>query len=176
MAPPAENDASHAAPPSTAGTLSSNEPTLAERTELALAEGHDADIPSNIGYVLDESGEKRRRQSISAQRRASLQHRTSTSSAVAPAGGEDQDATEADPEKGVSDGEVADENIVWWDGPDDPENPANWPSWKKVVMCGFVSGFTFITPLASCKFSRSSFSFQRTFLFAGLAIVHPPHQ
>ncbi|PKS09902.1 hypothetical protein jhhlp_004525 [Lomentospora prolificans] len=132
------------AKPSTSDTISSNEPTLAEKTELAAAEGHDADIPSNIGYVLDERGEKQRRESISRQRRASL--------AAASTAAQEADA-EKEAGAAPEDGEVADENVVWWDGPDDPENPFNWPSWKKVAMCGFVSGFTFITPLASSMFA-----------------------
>lgn len=44
-----------------------------------------------------------------------------------------------------------DDNVVWWDGPDDPENPYNWPTWRKSVNCGLVSAMTFISPLASCK-------------------------
>lgn len=44
-----------------------------------------------------------------------------------------QDETELDP------------NIVDWDGPDDPENPMNWPTWRKLVSVGIVSAITFIT-------------------------------
>lgn len=131
-------------PPSTSSTLSSNEPTLAEKTELAVAEGHDADIPSNIGYVLDEDGEKQRRASIAARSARST-------AAAAPAATTEEGDAEKD--AGAAEGEVVDENIVWWDGPDDPENPLNWPRWKKIAMCGFVSGFTFITPLASSMFA-----------------------
>lgn len=29
-----------------------------------------------------------------------------------------------------------DPNAVYWDGPDDPENPMNWPQWKKNVAIG----------------------------------------
>lgn len=29
-----------------------------------------------------------------------------------------------------------DPNVVYWDGPDDPENPMNWPQWKKNVAIG----------------------------------------
>src|SRR5688572_15979137 len=47
--------------------------------EQAIAEGHDADIPSGIGYVLDEAGETRRRQSIADQRRPSLAKKPSLS-------------------------------------------------------------------------------------------------
>lgn len=44
-----------------------------------------------------------------------------------------QDETEIDP------------NIVDWDGPDDPQNPMNWPTWRKLVSVGIVSAITFIT-------------------------------
>ncbi|RPA94396.1 benomyl/methotrexate resistance protein [Choiromyces venosus 120613-1] len=44
-------------------------------------------------------------------------------------------------------------DIVDWDGPDDPENPMNWPRWRKVVAVGIVSGITFVTPLASSMFA-----------------------
>ncbi|KAL4880369.1 major facilitator superfamily domain-containing protein [Aspergillus karnatakaensis] len=37
--------------------------------------------------------------------------------------------------------------VVWWDSPDDPENPYNWQTWKKVLNCGAISAMTFITPL-----------------------------
>lgn len=50
-------------------------------------------------------------------------------------------------------GEVDDPNIVDWDGDDDPENPYNWPSWRKVVNCAIISFLTFVTPLASSIFA-----------------------
>ncbi|OTA01595.1 hypothetical protein A9Z42_0019320 [Trichoderma parareesei] len=46
-----------------------------------------------------------------------------------------------------------DENLVWWDGDDDPENPYNWPSWKKVLNSALISALSFITPLASSMFA-----------------------
>ncbi len=46
-----------------------------------------------------------------------------------------------------------DPNTVWWDGDDDPENPYNWPSWRKVVNCSLISALTFLTPLASSIFA-----------------------
>lgn len=36
----------------------------------------------------------------------------------------------------------ADPNIVDWDGPDDPENPLNWPSAKRNLHIALVSVFT----------------------------------
>ncbi|KAM0245868.1 hypothetical protein ACHAQJ_010426 [Trichoderma viride] len=46
-----------------------------------------------------------------------------------------------------------DENIVWWDGDDDAENPYNWPTWRKVLNTVLISCLTFITPLASSMFA-----------------------
>lgn len=38
---------------------------------------------------------------------------------------------------------------VTWNGPDDPENPKNWPMRKKWVATLVVSAFTFISPVSS---------------------------
>lgn len=50
-------------------------------------------------------------------------------------------------------GSTYDPNIVDWDGDDDPENPYNWPTWRKVVNCIIISLLTFVTPLASSIFA-----------------------
>lgn len=64
-----------------------------------------------------------------------------------------------DPEKGLSrkehgdgDGDVAvtvadtaDPNIVDWDGPDDPENPLNWPArkkWTHIILLATITTLT----------------------------------
>ena len=41
--------------------------------------------------------------------------------------------------------EQDDPNIVFWDGPDDPENPMNWPERKKWINIGVLSFLTVIT-------------------------------
>ncbi|KAK4540600.1 hypothetical protein LTR36_009030 [Oleoguttula mirabilis] len=40
-------------------------------------------------------------------------------------------------------------NLVTWDGPDDPDNPKNWPKSKKWAATITVSLFTFISPVSS---------------------------
>ncbi|KAJ6166523.1 MFS general substrate transporter [Penicillium chermesinum] len=39
--------------------------------------------------------------------------------------------------------------FVDWEGPNDPQNPFNWPTWRKTVQIGLMTFNTFITPLAS---------------------------
>ena len=143
--------------PPAAGAGRDAEKELERELRQAVDEGHDADIPSAAGYVLDEPGELKRRRSIAAQR---LAHERGPNGAAADdvesAAGLDKEAGGADAPG--DDGQTSDDeaNVVWWDGPDDQENPYNWPTWKKVVHCGLISALTFITPLASCKTARSA--------------------
>ncbi|CAG9943078.1 unnamed protein product [Clonostachys rosea f. rosea IK726] len=54
----------------------------------------------------------------------------------------------------VSEGDVTDDpNIVSWDGDNDPANPYNWKSWRKVVNCILISALSFLTPLGSSMFA-----------------------
>ncbi|GKT87573.1 major facilitator superfamily protein [Colletotrichum tofieldiae] len=46
-----------------------------------------------------------------------------------------------------------DPNIVDWDGPDDPENPQNWPMKMKWLNVATISMLTFVTPLGSSMFA-----------------------
>lgn len=110
------------------------EPTREEKTAEAIAEGHDADIPSNIGFVPTEADERRR--ASLASRRASHASKT-------------RDADVRDAEEGSQ--TQSESDIVWWDGDKDRQNPYNFATWKKVLNCVLVSALTFVTPLASCK-------------------------
>ncbi|GLA74680.1 hypothetical protein AtubIFM55763_005926 [Aspergillus tubingensis] len=49
--------------------------------------------------------------------------------------------------------ELHSDNVVDYDGPDDPENPFNWPRWKKGRQLVLMAFNTFITPLASSMFA-----------------------
>ncbi|KXH43778.1 major facilitator superfamily transporter [Colletotrichum nymphaeae SA-01] len=46
-----------------------------------------------------------------------------------------------------------DPNVVDWDGPDDPENPQNWPMKQKWLNIATISMLTFVTPLGSSMFA-----------------------
>jgi hypothetical protein len=116
----------------------------------ATAEGHDTDAPSDIGHVLDERDEAKRRHSIADQRQDSLTRKSErTSQDIEKGTGVHDKETVVEASETLDD----DANVVWWDGPDDPANPYNWPPWKKVVNCGLISALTFITPLASSIFA-----------------------
>lgn len=118
------------------------QPSDAEKVELAAYEGHDADIPSNEGYILDERGERKRQQSI-----ASHGARNDDNSK--------EDGTKTDIEKRAEtvSAEESDPNIVGWNGPNDPENPLNFSTWLKVLNTGLVSAICLVTPLASSMFA-----------------------
>jgi hypothetical protein len=124
-------------------TQTENEPSDSEKEILAVYEGHDADIPSNEGYVLDQWGEQKRRQSIASHHKQALKARAS------------KDHIKGDVEKGSEEVTAEEDaaNIVWWDGPDDPANPLNFPSWVKVMTIALVSGICFVAPLASSMFA-----------------------
>jgi hypothetical protein len=58
---------------------------------------------------------------------------------------------------------VADDNTVDWDGPDDPENPLNWPTHKNfghVILVSVLSLITWVLdrsrPGRACTRSRAS--------------------
>ncbi|KAK4620133.1 Efflux pump radE [Fulvia fulva] len=42
---------------------------------------------------------------------------------------------------------------VYWENETDPENPLNWPQWRKVSNIAMTSFVTFLTPLASSMFA-----------------------
>ncbi|ETS87248.1 hypothetical protein PFICI_01076 [Pestalotiopsis fici W106-1] len=64
------------------------------------------------------------------------------------------DDAESGPEMGVKMAEKTQgSNIVDWDGPDDPQNPRNWPSLKRNSHVVFISLFTLYGNLASTMFA-----------------------
>jgi hypothetical protein len=140
MAQPTENEPSEldkeTAPPRPAPKQSNQEYSELEKETLAAYEGHDADIPSNEGYILDEHGELKSRQSIAF-------HQTHKEEAT------------TDVEKGKEEGSADedDPNVVGWDGPDDPLNPMNFSTWLKIGNTTLVSAICFVTPLASSMFA-----------------------
>ena len=50
---------------------------------------------------------------------------------------------------GAKEEKVKDPNIVDWDGPDDPENPLNWTSKRKITATCSIALITFLTYVCS---------------------------
>ncbi|KAI2605568.1 bicyclomycin resistance protein [Hypoxylon sp. NC1633] len=129
---------------------------LRRKISQAVDEGHDADIPSSEGFVLTEDEELRRRRSITERRRNSIASKRSRADhddvekANAPDAPTSSSFKDVDD---VDDDDDLDPNVVWWNGPDDPDNPYNWPTWRKLLNCGLISAMTFIAPLASSIFA-----------------------
>ncbi|RKK93838.1 hypothetical protein BFJ71_g9411 [Fusarium oxysporum] len=124
------------------------EPTREEKTREAIAEGHDADIPSNIGFIPTPADEQRRA-SLTSHRRAS--HARERAS-LDPEKHAKENSSVRDEEEGGSQTQ-SESDIVWWDGDKDRQNPYNFATWKKVLNCVLVSALTFVTPLASSMFA-----------------------
>ncbi|KAG6994163.1 hypothetical protein G7Y79_00046g082140 [Physcia stellaris] len=115
-----------------------------QRDELAMLEGHDADIsvevkPPTTSHVSTEpQAPPSPPASDDARIKDEEQGRTSN-----------EKRTEAD----IDQEEEHDPNIVFWNGPEDPENPMNWKESIKWANVAAVSAITFITPLASSMFA-----------------------
>ncbi|KAF2810286.1 MFS general substrate transporter [Mytilinidion resinicola] len=114
------------------------------RLELAYEEGHDADIPSNLGVYTPGQRSSIHDHEKGDLEKGAISHPTTSS-------GEVDDG--ADTTEKLEGAEESDPNVVFWDGPDDPENPMNWPNSLKWGNIAILSSITFVTPLASSMFA-----------------------
>ncbi|KAF2710442.1 MFS general substrate transporter [Pleomassaria siparia CBS 279.74] len=107
-----------------------------EKLETAYEQGHDADI-----HTTDDIEKGVRSTRASTRSDAVTLHEDTPAPAQ----------------------EEADANIVDWDGPDDPENPMNWPTSKKWRLIFVLALVTLVTPLASSFFAPGVPLVMRTF-------------
>lgn len=120
--------------------------TRSEIIELAAAEGHDADIPTNAGSLRPVASRTSTRPRTPAGEEKDL---AAALGKDVEKGGDDKSlSTVAEPDE-----ESLDPNVVDFDGPNDPENPLNWKASKKWGMVSLISAITFLTPLASSIFA-----------------------
>ncbi|KAF1835385.1 MFS general substrate transporter [Decorospora gaudefroyi] len=129
-------------------------PTRSEIIDLAAAEGHDADIPTNMGSIHQvpshtsaspRNVQKDTPTAIEKDIEKTAGSGTGSISTTSTAAIADEEDAEPEPDP--------DPNIIDFDGPDDPENPLNWPATKKWGMVSLISAITFLTPLASSQFA-----------------------
>jgi hypothetical protein len=142
-------------------TLETSTSKAQELVELAVQEGHDADIPSNEGVVTTTPAGTITASHVIRASSPKPDSRESTKSIT-------ESLSEKDLEKGLvsaaktpvsvthgkvegTNGIVGDE--VGWDGDEDPQNPMNWPASRKWGAVSVVAAITFLTPLGSSIFA-----------------------
>jgi multidrug resistance protein len=143
--------------------MSDRKPTEKEIVELAIAEGHDADISTNIGALpRRKTAPKQEKLSIGRnhstfdkdienEKDIAISSETSDVSSRAETPVDEEAALPK--ELAEQEEEVHDPNIISWDGPNDPQNPMNWSDMRKWLSIALVSMITFLTPLGSSSFA-----------------------
>lgn len=114
------------------------------RVELAMLEGHDADIPTEEQPIAVDDGYKPP-ESLTAREStpspATTDHEQLSDVEKGRTSAHEEEGEHME-KQGV---QASDPNIVDWDGPDDPENPLNWSSGLKWGIVSTISSITFIT-------------------------------
>ncbi|KAL4739985.1 major facilitator superfamily domain-containing protein [Aspergillus similis] len=82
--------------------------------------------------------------------------------------GDDQQSSE--PDRTAVQQETKD-NVVDWDGPDDPQNPRNWPAWKRTTQVVLASAFLLTANLAATMFAPGAASLAKEFHITSSTIV-----
>ena len=115
-----------------------------QREELAMLEGHDADIPTEEEPVRVDEGPKAQERAVA--REHSLSPANTDNEKIGDEEEGRRSPSDEHAEK-VSEGpsDPLDPNVVDWDGPDDPYNPMNWGSGIKWGAVATISAITFIT-------------------------------
>jgi hypothetical protein len=115
---------------------------------LAVDEGHDADIPTNEGLITNIDALSSPTTVASSDYEKDIEKEAISGHASNITSRAGSIIQKPDPEH-----REVDPNVVDWDGPDDPENPMNWPAGRKWGAIAVVSGITFLTPLGSSIFA-----------------------
>lgn len=119
-----------------------------ELVELAAQEGHDADIPSNAGFI--ES--RKSRQSPTTPHESDENLKKDIEKVAGDIAAQRPSSEISTYEERLTNSHE-DINLVGWDGDDDPQNPLNWTPFAKWGSIAVVSGVTFLTPLGSAIFA-----------------------
>jgi hypothetical protein len=65
---------------------------------------------------------------------------------------------------------VGNPDLVWWDGPHDPNNPLNSSSWSKTIQILLIATVCFVTPLLSSIFAPGVPGLMREFHNTGFEL------
>jgi hypothetical protein len=110
-----------------------------EIIDLAVQEGHDADIPTNDGVVSQTTTHQHRQHSTISQPTSLNEKEIDKQGDISPSA-----PSLVDEEKQVGDSPPEESNVVWWDSEDDPQNPMNWSAFHKWGTIAVVSGITLL--------------------------------
>jgi hypothetical protein len=122
-----------------------------EVVRLAVAEGHDADIPTNQGTVSrpDHSGTLTSNSPLNSP--YSFAEKDVEKDGSSPFSKASSLQSTQPIEDDEAEGPAS--NVVWWNGENDQDNPMNWPSSRRWTAVSIVSCITFLTPLGSSIFA-----------------------
>jgi hypothetical protein len=106
-----------------------------EKARSDYERGRDVDLPSERQTQTDLS------KGVDLEKGGERSHVDSNRSEEQTLSGDDAPANETI--------EEVDPHVVGWDGPDDPENPQNWPDSKKWGIIGVLAAVTLVTYVGS---------------------------
>ncbi|KAH8748568.1 major facilitator superfamily domain-containing protein, partial [Hyaloscypha sp. PMI_1271] len=81
-----------------------------------------------------------------------------------------QDQQSSEPDQTAIEQETTD-NLVDWDGPDDPQNPRNWPAWKRMTQVVLASSFLLTANLAATMFAPGAAALAKEFYITSSTIT-----
>ncbi|EED22809.1 MFS multidrug transporter, putative [Talaromyces stipitatus ATCC 10500] len=127
--------------------------------DYSYQNGHDDEINrlETIPSVLDSNGEKHvRRPSPSRSRRSSDTRTIQQEDVEKQAGYTTGDGKESETSDDAAPEPTRDPNLVEWDGPDDPENPQNFPVARKWTITMLLSFLTIWVTFSTSVFSQAT--------------------
>ncbi|KAF2669754.1 MFS general substrate transporter [Microthyrium microscopicum] len=83
-------------------------------------------------------------------------------------GHQDHHSTESDK---VAAEKEAKDNIVDWDGPDDPQTPMNWPAWKRLTQVVLATAFLLTANLAATMFAPGAAALAKEFHITSPTVI-----
>jgi hypothetical protein len=120
------------------------------RVDLSFREGHDADTNTEETHhetkePVTTTASRDSERDTEKELPVDMEKGLGASGPDSEAGKELTEGAEAE--------EAEDPNVIFWDGPNDPENPQNWTRNKKLFNIGILSMLSLITPLGSSMFA-----------------------
>jgi len=148
-----------------AGALPSQNPTISQKDRLTVVHPEETAVPfaesSNGDFDKDTSINDLNTGYISSE--IKLESPTSSTDESINTEKDIEKIAEARAVKVSLPQQNKDPNLVQWDGPDDKENPMNWPTWRKWATSLSMAWMTFVITFASSVFSTATVATAKEF-------------